>query len=200
MYRSSRQPWKEKHTMTFKDTKKAGPREGLSIRESSHIALFAAIIVISSQIAIPFPGGVPLTLQTWAISLAGMVLGIKNGVFAVIVYILLGAVGVPVFANLTGGIGIIIGPTGGFILSFPLMALTAGIGEKSRSVIRLIFWLIIGTVINFLAGMLYFSFVMSVSLSAAFTAAVLPFVPFALLRIALLPAIGKNVKHALRMP
>ena len=170
---------------------------GLSVRDLCHIALFTTIIIVSAQIAIPFPGGVPMTLQTWAISLAGIVLGIKKGSLAVLVYIFLGAVGVPVFANMTGGFGILIGPTGGFIFSFPLMALTAGIGEKGNSTFLMIIWLVIGTVLNFLMGMLYFSLIMSVSISAAFTVAVLPFIPSTVLRIALLPAIGKYVKRIL---
>jgi len=143
------------------------------------------------------PGGVPMTLQTWAISLAGIVLGAKNGTLATLVYVLLGAVGAPVFAGFSGGLGIIAGPTGGFILSFPLMALTAGIGEGKGSVSRLVCGLIAGTVINFAAGMLYFSLITTAGLQTAFAVAVLPFIPSAVLRIILLPAIGRSIKFAL---
>ena len=169
----------------------------LSIRKLCYIAIFTAIIAVCAQIAIPLPGGVPLTLQTWAISLAGIVLGTKNGTFSVLIYILLGVAGAPVFANFTGGLGIVMGHTGGFILSFPIMALAAGIGESKRSLAWLLVSLSIGTIINFLAGMFYFSFVMSVSLQAAFTAAVLPFIPSAILKIALLPTLAKSIKLAL---
>ena len=169
----------------------------LSIREITQMAIFTAIIAVCAQIAIPLPGGVPMTLQTWAVSLAGIVLGAKNGSLAVLVYVLLGIAGVPVFANFAGGLGIVAGPTGGFILTFPLMALIAGIGNRKKSLVWLFMALVAGTVINFAAGMFYFSFVTSVSLQAAFTTAVLPFIPSAILRIALLPAVAKSVRFAM---
>ena len=95
-----------------------------------HISIFAAIIAVCAQVSLPMPYGVPLTLQTFAIQLAGVVLGPKKGALAALVYITLGAVGVPVFAGFTGGMGIVLGVTGGFILSFPLLALLAGIGSR----------------------------------------------------------------------
>ncbi|MCL2617134.1 MAG: biotin transporter BioY [Defluviitaleaceae bacterium] len=175
----------------------------ISTGDLCRMAIFVAVIAICAQIAIPMPGGVPMTLQTWAISLAAIVLGTKNGTMAVLVYILLGVVGAPVFAGFAGGLGIVFGATGGFIISFPLMALAAGIGANTRnaagerSTIWLIAGLILGTVANFVIGMLYFSFVMGVGLQAAFAAAVLPFIPSALLRIALLPAFAKSISYAL---
>lgn len=101
----------------------------LTTRELCYIGVFAIIIAACAQIAIPQPGGVPFTLQVWAVSLAGIVLGLKNGVIATLVYILLGAVGAPVFSRFTGGFGIILGPTGGFILTFPILAALAAIGQ-----------------------------------------------------------------------
>ena len=67
----------------------------LAIRDMCHIGIFAAIIAVCAQISIPMPLGVPMTLQTLAIPLAGVVLGIKKGVAATLVYILLGIIGVP---------------------------------------------------------------------------------------------------------
>ncbi|MCL2171961.1 MAG: biotin transporter BioY, partial [Defluviitaleaceae bacterium] len=65
----------------------------IKIRELCHIGIFVALIAVCAQIAIPLPGGVPITLQAWAISLAGLVLGAKNGAMAALVYVLLGAAG-----------------------------------------------------------------------------------------------------------
>jgi len=169
-------------------------REKISVQELCQIGVFTAIIVACAQIAIPLPGGVPLTLQTWGISLAGMVLGAKNGAIAAIVYLLLGAVGAPVFASFTGGMGIVLGPTGGFILSFPLMAYLAGWGERKGKVIWLVAGLVAGTAANFAVGMLYLSWVMSVSSAVAFTLAVAPFIPTAIIRVALLPVLGRSIK------
>ena len=169
----------------------------LTVRELCQIALFTATIAVCAQIAVPLPGMVPFTLQAWAISLAGLVLGPKNGTIAAVVYVLLGVVGAPVFAQFTGGMGVILRHTGGFILSFPLMALLAGLSERTGKLPFIFAGLAAGTLVNWLVGMLYFSWVLQTSLEAAFVAAVLPFIPSAVLRTALLPFVGRAIKTAL---
>ena len=72
-------------------------------------ALFAAMTAILAQISIPFPGGVPLTLQLLSISLCGVLLGSKRGFMSILVYIILGAIGLPVFAGFSGGFQYIVG-------------------------------------------------------------------------------------------
>jgi biotin transport system substrate-specific component len=143
------------------------------------------------------PYGVPMTLQTFAIPLAGMVLGMKNGTLATLVYILIGAAGVPVFAGFRGGLAIVFGTSGGFILSFPLMALTAGIGENKNNRLWLTLWLAIGAIVNFICGMLMFSFVTSNSIAVSFTYVVLPFIPTAIIKIIMVVTVGKVIKQAL---
>jgi biotin transport system substrate-specific component len=170
----------------------------LSVRELCSIGLFTAIIAVCAQISIPMPYGVPMTLQTFAIPLAGAVLGIKNGTIAALVYVLLGAVGVPVFANFSGGIGMIFGRTGGFILAFPLMALLAGIGAKKDNPFWLTMWLVIGAVVLYISGMLMFSFVTSNSLMASFGFVVVPFLPTEVIKIAMVVVLNKLIKQALR--
>lgn len=86
-----------------------------------YIGIFAVLIAICSWIAVPTT--VPFTLQTFAVFLAVGVLGGKRGTCAVIVYLLLGAVGIPVFAGFTGGIGFLIGNTGGYLMGFLCAAL-----------------------------------------------------------------------------
>ena len=75
-------------------------------------ALFAAIIGIFAQITIPLPL-IPITGQTFAIGLAVTILGLRYGTLSVFIYILLGAIGIPVFSAMSGGLGIVAGPTGG---------------------------------------------------------------------------------------
>ena len=90
-----------------------------AIRRSSllvQIALFAAIIAVCSWIQIPMT--VPFTMQTFAVFCALATLGGKGGTISVLIYIVLGAVGVPVFAGFTGGVGILFGTTGGYIIGF----------------------------------------------------------------------------------
>lgn len=97
-------------------------------RDIAYIALFAAIMSVISQLSLPLPGGVPVTLQTFGAALVGYMLGAKKGTIAMAVYVLLGTAGMPVFAGLHGGIGSLTGPTGGFILGFIPMAFLCGGG------------------------------------------------------------------------
>src|SRR5699024_11491248 len=80
-------------------------------------ALFTAIIGIMAQITIPIPL-VPITGQTLAIGLAATILGARYGTYSTILYLIIGAIGVPVFAQMSSGMGILFGPTGGFIVGF----------------------------------------------------------------------------------
>ncbi len=89
------------------------------------IAVFAALIVACSVIAIPI-GAAPITLQTFAVLLAGAVLGSVRGLLAVLLYLALGAIGLPVFAGGAAGLAPFAGPTVGYLVSFPLAAWLTG--------------------------------------------------------------------------
>lgn len=90
------------------------------------IALFTALIAVCTMVTIPIPP-VPFTLQTLAVFLAGGLLGAKRGTISVFIYILLGTIGIPVFANFKGGFSALIGPTGGYIIGFLATALIVGL-------------------------------------------------------------------------
>ena len=87
-----------------------------------------AIIAVLSQISFPLPSGVPVTLQTFAIALTGFLLGWNSGLFSTLTYLILGMIGVPVFANFKGGAAIIFQKTGGFLIGFLFMTLLCGLG------------------------------------------------------------------------
>ncbi|MDO4285646.1 MAG: biotin transporter BioY [Eubacteriales bacterium] len=167
------------------------------IRNICYIGLFVAVIAVLAQISIPMPGGVPMTLQTFAIPLAGMVLGARRGAVASIVYLIVGAVGVPVFAGFSGGFANVIGPTGGFLISFPLMALCAGLGMKKGGQPAILGGLFLGALLNYVCGTLWFMAVMGSSLAAALTACVIPFLPTAVLKIILVDLVGVRCKRLL---
>lgn len=97
----------------------------------------AALLAVLSQIQLPMPSGVPVTLQTFAAALSGYVLEMKFGAVATLVYILLGAAGLPVFAGFTGGVGIIAGATGGFIWGFPVLAALCGWAYQRGPAVRI---------------------------------------------------------------
>ena len=163
-------------------------------RDLCYCAAFAAVIAVLAQISIPLPAGVPLTLQTLAVPLAGLILGRRRGAMAVLIYLLAGAVGLPVFAGLQGGLHILLGMTGGFLLSFPLMAWAAGFGIESGHM-----WvgLIAGAIGNYIIGTLWFMVVAHTGLMPALTACVLPFIPTAILKLILSGLLGILLRRAL---
>src|ERR687883_1886220 len=100
----------------------------LNIAMMTRTALMAAVTAVAAQIAIPLPfSPVPFTLQVLAVILSGLLLGPRYGALAQAVYVLVGTVGVPVFAGFSGGLGVILGPTGGYLVSYPIAAAVAGL-------------------------------------------------------------------------
>lgn len=171
-----------------------------NIRDITYIAIFAAIIAILSQISLPI-GPVPFTLQTFAVPLAGIILGRKRGTISTIIYLLLGCVGVPVFAGFTGGIQNLVGPTGGFLLGFPLYAFFAGLGihlfHGKGKYVRLIACLIVGCVIDYVLGCLIFVLIGAGNLAAAMTYCVIPFIIPEIAKVALACFLGITIRNAL---
>lgn len=128
-------------------------------------AMFVALMAIGANISTIAPflhvGGVPITLQTFFAILAGAILGSRLGSIAMVVYMLVGLVGVPVFADFTGGLSIIIRPTFGFILSYILAAFIIGkIVETKKSLPAFIIASLIGMAVNYLFGTnwMYFAY------------------------------------------
>ena len=94
--------------------------------------MFAAVLAVISQISLPMPTGVPITIQVFGVALVGAVLGSRLGTTATLVYVLLGAIGLPIFANFSGGISSIVGVTGGYIWAWPIMTWLCGIRPKTE--------------------------------------------------------------------
>jgi biotin transport system substrate-specific component len=128
-------------------------------------AMFVALMAIGANISTIAPflhvGGVPITLQTFFAILAGAILGSRLGSIAMTVYMLVGLVGVPVFADFTGGLSIIIRPTFGFILSYILVAFMIGkMVERNKSLPAFITASLIGMAVNYSLGTnwMYFAY------------------------------------------
>ena len=141
-------------------------------------ALFAVIICICSMLSIP--AAIPFTMQTFAVFLALFMLGGKYGTLSIAVYILLGITGLPVFHNFTGGIGILMGSTGGFILGFILcgavyLLMTRPISKKPFFKLISAF---AGLVICYITGTLWFVFTASqgAGFGTALLTCVVPFI------------------------
>ena len=166
----------------------------MNTRDLCMMALFTSFTAVMAQISVPMPLGVPMTMQTFAIMLAGMVLGARRGFISVLVYVLLGMVGVPVFARFSGGLGIVFGPTGGFILSFPLMAWIVGLGAERGGAAAVVVGLIAGTLVNYAGGMLMFCLITGQSVAAAFMACVFPFIPTGVIKAVMAGLIGVRLR------
>lgn len=130
------------------------------IKDIVFIGISAALIAVCSWISIPLPT-VPITLQTMGVCLIAGLFGLKRGTLATAVYIALGALGVPVFSGFTGGVGIILGQTGGYIIGFIFTALIVGLASdkfKGR-LLPLILSMVIGILVCYAFGTAWFAVV-----------------------------------------
>ncbi|MDD2979617.1 MAG: biotin transporter BioY [Hespellia sp.] len=137
--------------------------------------MLTAVLAVLSIIQIPMPSGVPITLQTFAVALCGYVLGSKRGTISVILYVLIGAVGVPVFAGMTGGFAALVGATGGFLFGFIPMAFLVGLGVRSKHKVLSVIWGVAGLAVCHVFGVIQFSIVTGTGLAASFAMASAPY-------------------------
>ena len=163
------------------------------------MSLFTAVTAIMAQISIPMPFGVPLTMQTFAITLSGILLGSKKATTTTIIYMLLGAVGLPVFANMTGGWQSFVSPASGFLLSFPLMAYIIGYFFETQKKSLHILGLFLGNIANFICGLFMFCVLTGSSIPVGITTCVLPFLPATIIKAVLAYWIGLHLKHRLHV-
>jgi biotin transport system substrate-specific component len=140
------------------------------------IAAFAALIAVASYTAaIPISSGVPLTLQTFAVLLAGAVLGPVRGFLATGLYLLLGLAGLPVFAGHTSGAAVFTGPTAGYLYTFPVAALVVGAlvkyvaAERRTRALWILAAALVATVVNHLGGVVGLHAVLGGTWSSAFS-------------------------------
>lgn len=141
-----------------------------------YASLMATLTAVGAYIAIPI-GPVPIVLQNLFVMLAGLLLGGRWGLTSVGVYLLAGAVGLPVFAGGTGGIGKFIGPTGGYLLGFAAAAYVIGkISERGKGLVAIdVLAMILGTIIIYGLGVSWLKVVTGMSITKAVTVGMLPF-------------------------
>lgn len=163
-------------------------------------ALMAAVITILSPFSFMIPiSPVPISLATFAIYLTTYILGAKYSAISTMIYVILGMVGLPVFTGFTGGIGKVLGPTGGYIISYVFLAIIAGlIIEKNYDNIVICFvGMFAGTIILYLVGTLWLAFVTNMTFRAALFAGVVPFIIGDIAKMIMACIIGNRVRNAL---
>jgi biotin transport system substrate-specific component len=148
------------------------PSRPLLIAES---AAFTSLIALGAWVSIPF-FPIPFTLQTLFVIMAGAIMG-RFGVFPTGLYVLMGILNIPVFHNGTAGIGVLLGPTGGYIIGFVPGALVTGLTYEQRTDIIRVLGIGAGLMVIFLVGMIWLSSSTGISVFAAFLVGVLPFLP-----------------------
>lgn len=167
----------------------------VNVRNFAYIALGVALTAICAWIQIPMT--IPFTMQTFAVVTVAGLLGPWRGLTAMAVYLLLGVVGVPVFAGFRGGIGVLLSATGGYILGFLLTALITGllIRKFGRSVMSLVLSMIAGLAVCYLFGTLWFCYIYTAGhgLGAAIMMCVVPYLLPEAVKIALAVLVVRRV-------
>lgn len=169
-----------------------------TVRGMVFMAIFAAIICVAAPVSVQV-GPIPITLATFAIYLAGAILGGKRGMVSVAVYIMLGAVGLPVFSNFNGGFTALLGPTGGYIIGYiPLVLLTGIFAEmNSKKHWTMIIGMFLGTVALYTFGTAWYMIMTGIGLGRALALCALPFIPGDALKIVCVSAIAMPLKSKL---
>jgi biotin transport system substrate-specific component len=142
--------------LNYSEAKTKTGHVGLSTTDAAMIAICAAFMAVCSWISIP--AAVPFTMQTFGVFLAVGLLGGRNGTLAVVIYLLLGAVGLPVFSGFAGGIGHLFGATGGYIIGFVFSALFMWLMESlfGKSMKVLVLSMVVGLLICYAFGTAWF--------------------------------------------
>ena len=163
------------------------------------IALMTAVTCVLGPLSIPLPfSPVPISLTNFAIFLAIFVLGMKNGTISFIIYLLLGAVGVPVFSSFLGGFQVLAGPTGGYLIGFIFLALIMGfaLDHFDRKLVPTIIGMIIGMAVCYAFGTVWLAKLLSLSFKEGLMMGVIPYLPGDAAKIIIAAIVGPKLYGA----
>lgn len=164
------------------------------------IGLMTAVTCILSPFSISIPvSPVPITLGILAIFFSIFTLGMKKGTVSVLIYILLGLVGLPVFSGFSGGAGKLFGPTGGYIFGFIFLALIAGffIDKWSSKWYMCLAGMVLGTAVCYFFGTVWLAFQLNLTFYKALWAGVIPYIPADLVKMLVALLVGIPLRKAL---
>lgn len=169
------------------------------LRMMVYASLLAALIAAGAYIAIPI-GPVPIVLQNLFVLLSGLLLGPRWGVASVSIYLLAGALGLPVFAGGVGGIGRFAGPTGGYLLGFlPAVYIIGLISNKAGG--RMVFdviAMVCGSIIIYIIGVSWLKILTNMTLAKTLAVGMYPFLPGDILKIAAAIPIAKALRPVIK--
>lgn len=180
--------------MTGKSKTAARP----AVHSMASTALMAAVLCLLGPVSLPI-GPVPISLGTLGIYLALYLLGWKRGTVSVLIYLLLGLAGLPVFSGFAGGLARLIGPTGGYLMGYLPMAVTAGLViDRWDSRAAQFAGLAASTAVLYAFGTAWYCVLTGSALGSALALCVLPFIPVDLVKIALVTVLCPTVRRRLR--
>ena len=171
-----------------------------SVKQMALIGLMTAVICVLGPLALNIPvSPVPISLGFLAIYFVVIVVGMKLGTISVIIYILLGLAGIPVFTNFTGGPAKLFGPTGGYIIGYIFMALICGffVDRFGKKLPFYFLGMVLGTVICYLFGTVWLGYQMDMTFTQALAAGVFPYIPGDLLKLIIAIAAGSQIRKRL---
>ncbi len=171
----------------------------ISVKGMAFTAIMAAVLCVAAPFSLPTPSAVPLTLASLAVYLTGALLGKGRGTAAVCIYVLLGLVGLPVFGGFMGGLAVIAGPTGGYILGYiPCVFLTGLLTERfSGRLHGMAAGMVSGTIMLYALGTAWFMLLTGSGITAALMGCVLPFLPWDAVKIAAACALSVPLRSRL---
>ncbi len=177
------------------------PKPKFSLRQLTLTGLMAAVICILAPISFRIPiSPVSISLGFLAIYFVTSVLGMKLGTLSVVIYILLGLAGLPVFSGFLGGPGPLFGPTGGYILGYIFMALICGffVDKWGDKILLRFLGMVLGSVVCYLFGTVWLAYQQSCTFFYALSVGVLPFILMDLIKLVIAMAIGGQLRKRLR--
>lgn len=172
-------------------------KKKLTTREMTIVGLCAALMGIFSQLAIPLPT-IPLTLQVLGVIFIAVILEAKLATLTMLVYMLIGTIGMPVFANFNRGISAIVGPTGGYITGFVVMAFIIGKAAQQKNKGILIIATYLGLFMQYTIGTLQLKGVSGMSFQDAMIAGVYPFIIKDIIMTGIALSLALQVKKRLK--
>ncbi|WP_331456705.1 biotin transporter BioY [Bacillus sp. FJAT-27916] len=162
------------------------------------IAMYAAILSILAQVTIPLPL-IPITGQTLAVGLIATIIGSRFSTYTVLIYLALGTIGIPVFSGFTSGLGVLFGPTGGYLFGFIPAAFLTGYWLEKRgfTITQAIIANLIGMIVTLIFGALWLKTAASLSWNAALLTGITPFVPVGILKAMMAAYLGILIRKRL---
>lgn len=177
------------------------PENTRSLRGMVYAAMFGALTAVGAYIIIPLPP-VPITMQTLFVNLAGALLGGTLGALSQIVYIMLGVIGLPVFAGGKAGAGVLLGPTGGYLIGFVVGAYVIGkltAIRRKPGFIWLVCSMSVGIAVVYILGILQLIVVAKLSYEKAIAVGLLPPLPGDIMKIIIAAIIALKIRNYLKL-